>query len=72
MTTKEKFLRDVKAAIDKYHVKFHYKHPYGIPNGHTNNVENYSMTGIKVQIPDENMDVLITGKEFIKYMCNES
>lgn len=71
MTTKEKFLRDVKLAFDKYNVKFYYNRTNGIPNGQINNIENYSMNGLHVQIPEEDIYVLISSKEFINYMCNE-
>ena len=72
MTTKEKFLKDIKEVMDKYHVYISYIETYGIPNCTINNLPNYGITGFKVEVPNEEMFTYISGKEFVDYMCDES
>lgn len=74
MTTKEKFLKDIKEVMDKYYVKFSFERISGvpIPYGPINNIQNYSINAFKVEVPNEGMFVCISGKEFIDYMCDES
>ena len=72
MTTKEKFLKDIKEVMNKYRFYVSYTETYGIPNGTINNLPNYNITGFKVEVPNEEMCVHISGKEFIEYICNES
>ena len=72
MTTKEKFLKDIKEVMDKYRVYLSYKETYGIPNGTINNLPNYAITSFKVEVPNEEMYTNISGKEFVDYMCNET
>lgn len=72
MTTKEKFLKDVKEVMDKYCVNFSFVKTNGIPNGTINNMPNYSIHAFKVEVPDEEVFTCISGKEFVDYMCNES
>ena len=72
MTTKEKFLKDIKEVMDKYRVYFSYLETDGIPNGTINNIPNYGITAFKVEVPNEEMYAYVSGKEFVDYMCNES
>lgn len=72
MTTKEKFLKDIKEVMDKYHVYISYIKTNGIPNGTINNRPNYGITAFQVEVPNEEMYTHISGKEFIEYMCNET
>lgn len=72
MSTKERFLKDIKEVMDKYHVLFTYKDTTGIPNGTINNLPNKSISCFKVEIENEDgIYTYISGKEFIDYMCNE-
>lgn len=72
MTTKEKFLKDVKEVMDKYCVNFSFVKNNGIPNGTINNMPNYSIQAFKVEVPDEEVFTCISGKEFVDYMCSKS
>ena len=72
MTTKEKFLKDIKEVMGKYHVYLSYVETNGIPNGTINNLPNYAITGFKVEVPNEDMFTNISGKEFVDYMRNET
>lgn len=72
MTTKEKFLKDVKEVMDKYYVKFSFERINGVPNETINNIQNYSINAFKVEVPNEDMFICISGREFIDYMCDES
>ena len=72
MTTKEKFLKDIKEVMNKYNVLFSYSETNGITDGTINNKPNYCITGFKVEVPNEDMFIHISGKEFIEYMCDES
>ena len=72
MTTKEKFLKDIKEVMGKYHVYLSYVETNGIPNGTINNVPNCGITAFKVEIPKEDMYTYISGKEFLDYMCDET
>ena len=72
MTTKEKFLKDIKEVMDKYRVYLSYKETYGIPNVTINNLPNYAITSLKVEVPNEDMFTYISGKEFVDYICNET
>ena len=72
MTTKEKFLKDIKGVMDKYRVYFSYTKITGVPNGNINNLPNCSINAFKVEVPNEKMLISISGKEFIDYMCDES
>jgi len=72
MTTKEKFLTDVKEVMGKYGVTFHSTNTHSVPDGTINNLPNRAITGISVQIPEEQMSVFISGKEFIEFICNKT
>ena len=72
MTTKEKFLKDIKEVMDKYRVYFSYVETNGIPSGTINNIPNYGITAFKVEVPKEDMYTYVSGKEFVDYMCNET
>lgn len=72
MTTKEKFLKDVKEVMDKYCVNFSFVKTNGIPNGTVNNMQNYSIIAFKVEVPDEEVFTCISSKEFVDYMCKKS
>ena len=72
MTTKEKFLKDIKEVMDKYYVKFSFERINGVPNGTINNIQNYNINGFNVEIPNEKVFTYISGKEFVDYMCDES
>ena len=72
MTTKEKFLKDIKEVMDKYYVLFSFERINGVPNGTINNMQNYSINAFKVEVPNEKVFICISGKEFVDYMCDES
>ena len=72
MTTKEKFLKDIKEVMGKYRVYLSYVETNGIPNGTINNIPNYGITAFKVEVPNEEMYTYVSGKEFVDYMCNET
>ena len=72
MTTKEKFLKDIKEVMDKYRVYFSYVETNGIPNGTINNIANYGITAFKIEVPKEDVYTYVSGKEFVDYMCNET
>lgn len=70
MSTKEKFLSELREVFDKYKVSFPYKDGNGIPNGTLNNLPNKLIMGFLVTIPNEDVQVCISGTEFIDYMCH--
>ena len=72
MTTKEKFLKDVKEVMDKYCVNFSFERINSVPNGTINNLQNYSIHAFKVEVPDEEVFTCISAKEFVDYMCKKS
>ena len=72
MTTKEKFLKDIKEVMDKYCVKFSFERINSVPNGTINNLQNYSIHAFKVEVPDEEVFTCISAKEFVDYMCKKS
>ena len=72
MTTKEKFLNEIKEVMDKYCVNFSFVKTNGIPNGTINNMQNYSIHAFKVEVSDEEVFTCISSKEFVDYMCNKS
>lgn len=72
MTTKEKFLKDIKEVMDKYRVYISYVETNGIPNGTINNRPNYGITAFKIEVPKEDMYTYVSGKEFVDYMCNKT
>lgn len=72
MSTKERFLKDIKEVMDRYHVFFIYNDTNGIPNGTINNLPNKSIDCFKVEIENEDgIYTYISGNDFIDYMCNE-
>lgn len=68
MTTKEKFLNEIKEVMGRYGVSLRGKEINGTPFGMVNNLPNYSITGMTIDIPNEDVKVEITSKEFVDFL----
>ena len=69
MSTKERFLQDIKRVLSQYDMSVTYINGYGIPDGTVNNRPNYLIKGFHVRIPNEDVEISISSKELIDYVC---
>lgn len=69
MSTKEKFLKEIKEVCSTYEMSFTYRKCNGVPNGTINNLPNLILEAINITIPNEGVSVVISAKELIEYIC---
>lgn len=68
-STKERFLTEVKNLMASYGIRVYSKECNGVPpNDNANNHPNRCITGFSLPIPNEDMSVDISAKEFLEYM----